>query len=112
VAKRRNAVIVLQDLFLRLPLPIVFYAQTAKASINSKAAHVKPVVQATMKETVSVQSVLLVLNRMVMAKHSATNVPNSKNLHPTPHYVPLVQLTNIRLSKTAVVQPAKVARFI
>jgi hypothetical protein len=56
--------------------------------------------------------VLLVSSNMIMPKHSATNVPNSKNLHPTPHYVPLVQLTNIRLSKMAVVQPAKVARFI
>jgi len=65
-----------------------------------------------MKETVSVQPALLGLTRKVIVKHIVNPVPNSKNLHPTLPYVPLVQLTNIQSSKTVVVQPAKVARFI
>ena len=56
--------------------------------------------------------VQLVINKVSSAKPSATNVPNLRNPNQIQLCALLVQSINIQSSKTVVVQPAKVARFI
>ena len=65
-----------------------------------------------MKTREFVQNVQLVTNKMPSGKHNVTNVPNLRNPKQILKHALLVQSTNIRLSKMAVVQPVQVVRFI